>query len=208
LADFQTTSSKGGEDTVSFARGRAFTIDHDGAPTALSLTLSGFGTDGLPVAVRLPRAHLGRGEKLSAAPTDWRHLGSSQIRLTSTVHGRKSTRLVRGRRLGRSFASVRSARFDTSGSHVNLALRLKHPPKGAGISPVVEVLRGKKVVAKSKPAQFSGGAMAKPSLALSRRVGKGSYTLRVRLLETVADGLAQSSTVVRKSLTARAGPAR
>ena len=76
MVDFQTTSTKGGDDTVSFAHGRAFAIDHDGAPAALSLTLSGFGADGLPVAVRVPKTHLGRGERLSAAPTNWRRLGS------------------------------------------------------------------------------------------------------------------------------------
>ncbi len=208
MVDFQTTSSKGGEDLVSFARGRAFTIDHDGAQAALSLTLSGFGPDGLPVAVRLPKAHLGRGEKLSAAPTNWRRLGSAPIRLTSSAHGRTSTRMVKGRRLGRSFAAVRGAKFDAAGTHLNLALRLKHPPRGASISPVVKVLRGKDVVARSRPAQFSGAAMAKPSLALTRRVGNGSYAVRVQLLETVADGVLQSSVVVRKRLTARAGPAR
>ena len=201
--DFQTTSSKGGGDTVSFAHGQVFTIEHEGRPAALALTLSGLGADGLPVAVRLPKAHLAQGERLSAAPTNWRKLGSAPIRVTARVHGRTSTSLVRGHRLGRSFAAVRGAKFDSSGTHLNLALRLKHPPKGASISPVVEVLRGGKVVAKTKPAQFSGGAMARPSLALSKPVGGGHYKLRVRLLEMVADGLAQDSTVVRRSLTAR-----
>ena len=71
---------------------------------------------------------------------------------------------------------------------------------------MVEVLRSGKVVAKTKPAQFSGGAMARPSLALSKPVAPGHYKLRVRLLEMVADGLAQDSLVVRKLL--KAGPAR
>ena len=86
---------------------------------------------------------------------------------------------------------------------LTLALRLKHPPKGASISPVVEVLRGGKVIAKTKPAQFSGGEMARPSLALSKPVAAGHYKLRVRLLEMVADGLAQDSAVVRRSVRAR-----
>ena len=174
-----------------------------GRPAALALTLSGLGADGLPVAVRLPKAHLARGERLSAAPTNWRKLGSAPIRVTARVHGRTATSLVRGRRIGRSFAAVRGAKFESSGTHLNLALRLKHPPKGASISPVVEVLRGGKVIAKTKPAQFSGGAMARPSLALSKPVAGGHYKLRVRLLEMVADGLAQDSTVLRRSLTAR-----
>ena len=201
--DFQTTSSKGGGDTVSFAHGQAFTIEHGGRPAALALTLSGLGADGLPVAVRLPKAHLARGEKLSAAPTNWRKLGSAPIRVTARVHGRTATSLFRGHRLARSFAAVRGAKFDSSGTHVNLALRLKHPPKGASISPVVEILRGRKVIAKTKPAQFSGAAMARPSLALSKPLGGGHYKLRVRLLEMVADGLAQDSTVLRRSLTTR-----
>src|SRR5262249_59862988 len=115
--------------------------------------------DGLPVAVRLPKSHLVRGEKLSAVPTNWRKLGSAPIRVTTSARGRTSTRLVKGSRLGRSFAFVRGAKL--SGSHVSLALRLKHPPKGAAVSPVVEVVRGSNVVAKSKPASFSGRGMAK-----------------------------------------------
>jgi hypothetical protein len=202
MAGFQTTSSKGGGDTVSFVRGKQFTIDHDGAAAGLTLTLSGFGADGLPVAVRLPKARLARGEKLTAAPTSWRKLGTSRIRVTTRVHGRTSTRMVKGTRLGRSFAAVRGASL--SGSHLSLTLRLKHPPKGAAVSPVVDVLRGGKVVAKSKPAGFSGSRMARPSMALTRPVRSGRYTLRVRLLETVPVGLAQGATVVRKRLRAEA----
>jgi hypothetical protein len=202
MAGFQTTSSKGGGDTVSFVRGKQFTIDHDGAAAGLTLTLSGFGADGLPVAVRLPKARLARGEKLTAAPTGWRKLGTSRIRVTTRVHGRTSTRMVKGTRLGRSFAAVRGASL--SGSHLSLTLRLKHPPKGAAVSPVVDVLRGGKVVAKSKPAGFSGSRMARPSMALTRPVRSGRYTLRVRLLETVPVGLAQGATVVRKRLRAEA----
>ncbi len=142
----------------------------------LSLTLSGFGADGLPVAVRLPKAHLAGGERLSAAPTNWRKLGSAPIRVRSTVHGRTSTRLVKGSRIGRSFAAVRGAKLDSDGTHVSLALRLKHAPKSAAVSPVVEVLQGRKVVAMSKPARFSGREMAKPSLALARRVRPAAIT--------------------------------
>ena len=65
-------------------------------PAALSLTLSGLGADGLPVAVRLPKAHLVRGERLSAAPTNWRKLGSAPIRVTTRVHGRTSTQPGQG----------------------------------------------------------------------------------------------------------------
>ena len=201
--DFQTTSSSGGGDTVSFARGRAFAIDHEGAAAGLSLMLSGPGADGLPVAVRLPRAHLAPGEKLSAAPTNWRKLGSAPIRVTSKLHGRSSTRMVRGHRLGRSFATVRGAKFDSAGSRLTLALRLKHPPKGAAVSPAVDVVRGGKVVARSKPARFTGAGMARPTLVLTKRVGGGRHTLRIRLLETNETGLLQSSTVVRKRLSTR-----
>jgi len=203
-ADFQTTSSKGG-DTISFSHGREFTIEHDGSPAALALTLSGPGADRLPVAVRLPRARLARGERLTAAPTNWRQLGSSPIRVTTRVHGRTSTRLVKGRRLGRSFAAVRGAKLDASGARLTLALRLKHPPKGAAVSPVVDVLRGRRVVSRSRPARLTGASMARPILALTRPLKGGSYTLRVRLLETVEVGLGQSATVVRKRLHLRAG---
>ena len=203
LVDFETTASRGDAERVAFRRGRAFTLSHEGAPAGLSLTLQSFGTKGLPVAVRLPRMHLARGEKLSVAPTDWRRLGSSRVRLTATVGGRTSTRFVRARALGRRFAAVRSAKLSGDGTRVDLALRLKHAPKGAWVSPVVEVLRGGHVVARSRPAQLSGSAMKRASLPLSKRLGPGRYRLRVRLLETVTHGLVQGSVVVRKRLAAR-----
>jgi hypothetical protein len=203
MVDFETTSSKGGEDVVSFAHGSAFEIDHDGAPASLSLTLSGFGADGLPVAVRLPKAHLARGESLTVTPSSWRRLGSAPIRVSSRLHGRTTTRVVRGKRVGRGFVAIRGAKLSPGGTRVNLTLRLKHPPKGASISPVVEVIGGGKVVAKSRPARFTGSAMAKPSLALTKRVHRGGNTFRVRVLEATADGLTQDSAVVRRSLTAR-----
>ena len=203
LVKFETTATRGDEERVAFARGQAFTIAHQGAPAALSLTLSSFGPDGLPVAVRLPKVHLGRGAKLSVAPTDWRRLGSAVVRLTSSTRGRTSTRVLRGRRIGRSFATVRSAALAAGGSRVDLSLRLRHAPAGASISPVVEVLRGRRVVAKTTPSQLSGGAMRRAGLPLDRRLPRGRYTLRARLLETVADGLTQSSVVVRRRLPAR-----
>jgi hypothetical protein len=118
------------------------------------------------------------------------------------VRGRTSTRLVNGTRIGRTFAAVRGAKLDSAGTHLSLALRLKHPPKGATVSPVVEVLQGRNVVARSRPAEFGGRSMARPSLTLSKPVGHGSHRLRVRVLETVADGLTQDSVVVRKALKA------
>ena len=155
MVDFQTTSSKGGGDTVSFAHGQAFTIDHEGAPAALSLTLSGLGADGLPVAVRLPKAHLARGERLSAAPTNWRQarVGADPGHRRGSTAG-PSTSLVRG--TGSAGASPPSAGRSSNprAPQLTLALRLKHPPKGAAISPVVEVLRGGKVVAKIEARQL------------------------------------------------------
>ena len=198
--DFQTTSSSGGGDTVSFARGRAFAIDHEGAAAGLSLTAVGARRRRPPG--RGPPARgltWHRGEKLSAAPTNWRKLGSAPIRVTSKLHGRSSTRMVTGHRLGRSFATVRGAKFDSAGSRLTLALRLKHPPKGAAVSPAVDVVRGGKVVARSKPARFTGAGMARPTLVLTKRVGGGRHTLRIRLLETNETGLLQSSTVVQEA---------
>jgi hypothetical protein len=200
LVRFQTTSTGGG-DRVGFPGGRSFTIAHDGRPAALSLTISSFDRKGLPVAVRLPRLRLARGERLAAAASNWHRLGG--VRITSRVHGHTSTRLVKGRPLGRRFAAVRSAKLAGDGSHVSLALRLRHAPKESWVSPVVEVSKRGHVVARSRPAQLSGGGMGHASLRLTRHLARGRYTLRVRLLETVLNGLTQSSVVVGKRLAAR-----
>jgi hypothetical protein len=201
LARFATTSRRGGGDRIGFSHGRAFSITHEGAPAGLSLTLQSFGKKGLPVAVRLPKFHLARGARLSAAPTDWRRL--RKIRITTTIQGRKSTRLVKGHPLGRRFATIRKAKPAGGGSRIALSLRLRHAPKGSWVSPVVEALRHGKVVARTRPAQLSGSSMKRASLPLSKRLRPGRYRLRVRVLETVTDGLVQGSVVVRKRFSAR-----
>jgi hypothetical protein len=110
---------------------------------------------------------------------------------------------VKGRPLGRRFAAVRGAKLAGDGSRVSLVLRLRHAPKESWVSPVVEVSKRGHVVARSRPAQLSGGGMGHASLPLTRHLARGRYTLRVRLLETVLNGLTQSSVVVGKRLTAR-----
>jgi hypothetical protein len=204
LVGFETTATRGDEERVAFAGGREFAIVHEGAPASLSLTLSSFGADGLPVAIRLPKVQLPRGAKLRAAPADWRRLASAGVRLTMSVGGRTRTTLVKGRRVGRAFALPRGATIADGGSGLSLAVRLKHPPPGSWVSPTVSVLRGGRVVAKSRPAQFSGPSMARESIPLDRRLRPGRYRLRIGLLETVVEAPSiQSSVVVRKRMPLR-----
>ena len=201
VVEFKTTSASGGGEQVTFAAGRAFEIKHDGAPANLSVTLSAFGADGAPVAVELPPMRLARGATLTVAPLDWRRLGSSKVRLTTTVRGHRTTRLVKGRSLARRFATLRGATLRGSAATLSLALRVRRAPKGSWLSPAVTVMRGAKVVARTKPAQVSAVAAArKVQLTLTKRLPKGRYSVRVRLLETVVRGSAQASIVVTRTL--------
>ena len=198
-------ATAGGADAerLSFTGGNEFDLQHGGPSGKVSLTLSAIGSDGRPTAVVLPKVSLPRGGDLSVAPQRWGALDSAPIRVRTKIGGRTTTRLVRGRPMGRSFATVRAAKLHAGkGGGVDLRLRLRHPPAGAWVSPVVEVLRGGHTVAKSAPAQLLGRELGagKAHLKLSRTVPGGHYTLRVRLLEATTDGPIQGSTVVTKTL--------
>ncbi len=98
LVEFQTTSTRGGEDRVAFAHGRAFThLPRRGAGGALAdpLELRHEGAPGGGPAAEDPPGARGEADR---APTNWRQLGAARVRLTSSVHGRTSTRFVKGRR--------------------------------------------------------------------------------------------------------------
>jgi hypothetical protein len=199
-------ATAGGADAerLSFTGGNEFVLQHGGPSGKVSLTLSAIGSDGRPTAVVLPKVSLPRGGGLSVAPLRWGALDSAPIRVRTKIGRRTITRLVRGRPMGRSFATVRAAKLHAGKEDgvVDLSLRLRHPPVGAWISPAVQVLRGGHTVARSAPAQLLDRELGagKAHLKLSRSVPGGPYILRVRLLEATTDGPIQGSTVVTKTL--------
>jgi hypothetical protein len=145
------TSGGSGSERLSFRGGREFTLDHAGPSGTASLTLSAFGKNGQPVAVRLPKLRVGHGEEVGVSPQSWKALGSRPIRIRTKVGGRTGTRLVKGHRLGRAFATVKGAKLRAGKGGLTLKLRVRHPSGDDWVSPAVKVLRGGHAVARSAP---------------------------------------------------------
>jgi hypothetical protein len=207
VVSVSTTAGSSGSERLSFEGGRDFSLVHNGPSSKVALTLSDFESHGQPVAVKLPKIGVRHGEDVTVTPLHWGALGSTPIRIRTKIGGRSTSRLVRGRRIGRTFARVRSAKLHAGkGGGVDLKLRLRHPAAGAWISPSVTILRGSHAVAKTVPAQILGRGLRGGTvhLKLNRPLHSGHYTLHVRLLEVTADGPIQGSQVVSKSIRAAA----
>lgn len=210
LAQFSTTSASGGSDTMSFKQGRSFVLHHTGAPTSLTLRLSAFAANGQPVAVALPSIRLAAGATVQVTPTSWRALGAASVRVSTTVHGHKSVRVLRGRSLAKRFASVRKATLNTLGAHryrLDLELALRHVPTQASLSVAASVLAHGRTLARASANQLTGSQLrtAIAHLTLPGTLAPGRYTLKLRLLETTASGALAGSAVVSKTLSVRAG---
>ncbi len=212
LVGFETSSGKGAGDQVSFGSGRAFVFSREnGAPTNLTLTLSAFDAQGRPVAVRLPAVHVGSGATVSVTPANWRALGSSRIRVSTTAAGRTSTRDVRGRSIGSQFATVRHAsvvELGGGGNGVALKLHLRHPPKRGWIAFAGGLSRSGHSVGRTRPLQLSAEAMRKGKalLQLPKGLKGGHYTLKLRVLEATAEpGGIQGSQTLTRSFKLRLG---
>jgi hypothetical protein len=209
LVRFETSSGKGDEDRISFPSGNSFDFSHSGGSAKLDLTLSGFDAKGRPVAVKLPPLRIGPRAVVSVTPANWRSLASSPIRVRSKSRNGTMNRTVRGRPIGRSFATVRSARVvDLAGGSKGIALklRLRHPPKQGWIAFAGTVMRGGHTVERTAPLQLSAAAMrkGKATLPLPKALKAGHYTLRLRALETTAEGGGiQASETVGQSLALR-----
>jgi hypothetical protein len=209
LVQFHTTSGHGGGEKLSFPSGRALVLHHAGAPTSVSLTLSAFAANGQPIAVALPSLRLLAGETLSVAPANWRALGSTQVRISATVHGHTTVRFVRGRKIGRRFATVRRAALTSLGGHhyqVDLALNVGHAPKQAWLSVAASILQRGHKLEQAKPIQLNGSTLktGQVHLALPKTLPAGRYTLKLSLLEATMNGPVQGSVVVTKTSTIRA----
>jgi hypothetical protein len=209
IAQFATTSSKGGKDTLSFPQGRAFVLQHSGAPTSLSLTLSAFAADGQPVEIQVPTIGLAAGASVQVRPGNWRALGSTAIRVSTTVHGHTRVRMLHGRVLGRRFASVRKATLTELGGHryrLDVLLGVHGTPKGASLSLAASLSSHGRTVARAAGNQLSGDALrgGKLQLVLRGTLAAGRYTLKLRLLEITASGAVQGSVVLAKTLTVQA----
>jgi hypothetical protein len=209
LAQFHTTSSHGGQLTFSFPQGRTFVARSTGGSSSLSLTLSAISTSGAPVAVQLPTTRLGNGATLRVAPADWRALGSAAVRITLSIHGHTSSRSVKGRTLAKRFASIRSVALTSLGGRhyrLEVALSARHAPKQASLSVAASVLSHGRLLEQASANRLSGSTLnlGQEHLLLPKPLAPGRYTLKLRLLEITANGPAQGSVVVSKTLSVRA----
>lgn len=209
IVQFHTSNSRGGSDTLAFPSGRQLVLTHTGSPAGLSLKLSAFTAQGLPIAVQLPTIRLLGGEQLRVAPTSWRALGSAPVRVTATVHGRTIVKRLRGRLLGARFATFTRARLVSLGGGrygVTLGLRVRHAPAQAGVAIAASVMQGRRQLQRALPVELSGRALRSGivHLVLPGRVTRGRHTLVIRLLETIPAGLAQGSVLLTRHVSARA----
>jgi hypothetical protein len=209
LVQFRTTSGRDGGEQLSFPSARELVLQHSGAPAMLTLTLSAFAVDGQPVAVRLPTLRLAAGETLRVAPANWRSLGSSRVRVSATVNGHTTRRLLGGHAIGRRFATVRRAALGSRGRHhydIDLYLAIHHAPRDAWLSAAATLLRHGHAIAQAAPIQLSAAALSRGAvrMRLPQPLAPGRYTLKLRLLETTVSGAVQGSAVSTRTLAVRA----
>lgn len=210
LAQFSLDGGgSGAHEQISFADGRSFILAHSGPPATLSLTLQGF-AGGVPTAVQLPPQPVAGGATVSVEPQrGWGTLGSGVVQITTTIHGHRRVRRVRGHRLGSRFAGARRTKLTAlGGGHYRLSvtLGLHRVPKHATLSIGATIVRHGRMVMKAKPVSLQGGALkaGKASLTLPKTLG-GRYTVKLRLLEITLSGAAvQGSTTVTRTFTVSA----
>jgi hypothetical protein len=205
VVGLRMTTGGGRSDRLSFAQGRELVIRHSGPATSVSLTLSAFASNGQPVAVQLPSIRLAGGATLHVAPASWRALTSSMVRARTTGRGRAKVTFLRGRTLGKRFATVRHAALTAIGGRryrLDLALAGRGPAH-AWVSIAASVAAHGHVVEKAKPVQLGGAALAagRAQLSLPRALSRGRYKLTVHLLETVTSGAAQASRTLARTIT-------
>ncbi len=204
LVQFQTTAYHGGDEQLAFKGGREFVLHHSGPPATLAVSLSALSAGGQPIAVRLPSVRLASGETLSVAPGSWKALSSSLVRLTTSIDHHVTSRLVRGRTLGRPFASIRRAVLQASGLHsdrVEVRLGVSHAPAHAWLSVAATVTRGGHAVMQAAPIQLDGPTLRAGDvyLALPKRLPPGRYALHLRLLEATVSASVQGSKIVTRT---------
>ncbi len=208
LVKFATTSTPGGSDRFSDRHG-AFAVSHTGPTTTMSVALSAFTAQGLPVEVRLPTMRLKAGETVTATPR-WSALGHARVPLAITVNGHTRHTSVAARSLARPFARLLGATIAAPATGAaTLTLRFAHTRFVAGRSLAIAatVRRTRGVLATSTPARivpaanFSGSA----TIALSARLSPGRYVVRVRVLESSGDEALQSAAIVSRVFRVRVG---
>jgi|GEM_PF-5225405 len=205
---FHLDTGSGDSEHLSLPGGRELVLRHSGAPTTISVQLSAFTAHAQPVAVALPPVRVGSGATVRVRPQSWRALGATRIVLTTSAHGRTTTRLLRGHGLARRFATVRGAQLgpvQRGRAHLDVSLALHHPPAGASVMVSASVAQHGHLISKPAPSLLRGGAAAggNVALALPRPLRAGRYQVHVRLLEISSSGAIQSSTAVARTLGLR-----
>lgn len=152
-AAMKVTSGAGGHDSIGFDAGHGVvTVEHKGAPTTVSLTLSSFGRT-LPQTGRVS-VRVGRGTT-TIRPGSWNRLRGGTVTVRSGGKTRKA-KLRAGSARGATVSSLKVAR---RGKGRTASVKVKVPSGvTAGTANVAFALtRGKKVIAtKSLPAGAAG----------------------------------------------------
>ncbi len=143
-ATVSTRSAAGGSETVRLAGGRALEYTHDGPATTVRITLQSVQTNGGPASFSSGPLRVGRGERLTLTPTNWRTLSSARLKV------RARNRRVRTLTLRNQAGAP--ARFTLSapkvkGRKVTVRARFGRLPAFAAAGVVLRATRGGKRVA-------------------------------------------------------------
>jgi hypothetical protein len=206
LVKFSLEGAGAGAETLSDRHG-VVTVGASGAPATLTLALSGFSNQGVPVEVSLAPVRLSAGETLAASPK-WSALTGSRVALTTTVNGRRRRMLVAAHPVGRAFARVTGAslRLPRSGAAVlDLRLAVSHPAATETLS-IAATISGGGVRAATTPTRVVANRSLRglAVVPLDERLKPGRYTVNVRVLEVSSDGALQGAVVVKRRFTVRA----
>lgn len=182
-ASISIVTSAGGSDSFSF-EGESLVLNHEGAPTEVSLKLGWVGPKGTPGTFETPALKVGDGETLSVTPRRWNALDGGRAVVTKRRGGRKSKRVVGDRRRSKAFLRKLSASATKSKSG---AARISVRAVATGLSDAstaggdVVVLRGRKQVTRKR---FATTALAGRKVELFsgtvKGLKRGRYRIRVR----------------------------
>ncbi len=193
-AAVQTHTFKHGEDTASLSPSGTLTYAHDGAPTAISFTLTSIRPDGGPARFDSGPVTIGARERITVVP-----LGAELglIRLTiHNAHGHSSTHLLRNRAQPPARLTLSNLRL-SAGQVASVRARVASLRSGAVAGIAFRLIRGGRVIARH-------GAGLKHVHNGSRsfrwripRVPRDNYHLAVdlTLATTGAEGQPSASTV-------------
>ena len=177
-----------------FRSGRSFVFAAmTAAPTSLATTLSGFDSRGRPVAVRLPASvRVGAGATVKVTPANWRSLASTRIRIRTTVRWADDEPETPREADRERFATVarlagqarrRAARRRAEASSAAPPKQGGSPSRGRSCAAATPSSAPARCRSRRRDAQREGLCSS-----FAKALRRGRYRLRVRALETTAEG--------------------